>query len=207
MALDLNLIPNDAKKVDRPLAKAGSQPARIAQVIDLGVQVRTAYKGKEKAPARQVLFNHELVTDEYEFEDKKVRQRIATKAFTVVGKNSEKYNNSNLADYLTAVDPSDTTKGKLAELAGMPLLVIVTHVEGIGKHQGRKFANITRVMQPPEGYPIPELSEPSVVFDFDNPTEEAWKAIPLFIQEKIKFAVNYKGSQVEALVNKLGVTK
>ena len=203
MSLNLNSQPaqNASKNFDRPLAKAGVQPARVAEVIELGLQARPAFKGKEKSPARQVIVNHELVTDTYEVEGKKYNQRIALKPFNIVSRKSEMYGNSAIAGYLTSVDPKDNTKGDLAALANLPCLATVVHVDGMGKHAGKKFANITTVMQPPEGYPVPPLNEPATVFSWDNPTPEAWALIPTFIQEKIKTALDYKGSKVEAMVN------
>jgi hypothetical protein len=59
-------------------------------------------------------------------------------------------------------------------------------------------------MSPPEGYPVPALSSPAVVFSFDNPTPEAWATLPSFIKDKIKAALNYRGSKVETMVNGLG---
>ena len=204
MSIDLNDVPSNEKpRVERTLPKAGVQPARVSQIIDLGVQARLPFKGKEKSPVRQVLVNHELVTDEYEFEGKKYRHKIALKPFNIVSRSSEMYGNSAIAGYLSSIDPKDTSGGKLEALADLPCLATVVHVKGTGKHEGRTFANITTVMQPPENYPVPALLSPAVVFSFDAPTEESWAAIPEFIQNKIKNAVNYRGSKVEELVNKL----
>lgn len=205
MGLDLNDVKNtNTKNSDRPLPRAGAQPARVAQIIELGVQARPAFKGKEKPPVPQVLINIELVTDEYEFEGKKFKHRIAPRALNIVGRNNEMYGNSAIAKFLSDIDPKDTVQGKLAALVDKPCLATVVHATGSGKHQGRTFANISRVMEPPEGYPVPALSAPAVVFSFDEPTEEAWKALPEFVKNKIKSALNYKGSKVEELVSKVG---
>lgn len=206
MSLNLNTIPaNSNKSSTRPLAKAGSQPARVAAVVDLGVQARPPFKGKEKAPVHQVFVNFELVNDSYQSEDgKTIKQRIGPKPFNMVAKNSEMYNNSAIAQFLKSIDPNDSIKGDLTALADKPCLATVVHNEGIGQHAGKKFANLTQVMVAPEGFPVAALSTPPVVFTFDNPTEEAWKSLPEFIQNKIKGALNYKGSKVEALVSKLG---
>ncbi|MGI0010131.1 MAG: phage replication initiation protein, NGO0469 family [Nitrosopumilaceae archaeon] len=204
MSLNLNDAPaNSNKSIDRALPKAGSQPARIAQVIDLGVQPRPAFKGKEKSPVHQVFINFELVNDEYEFEGKKIKHRIGPKPFNVVSKSSEMYDNSAIAKFLKAIDPNDSIKGSLPELLDKPCLATIVHNEGMGKYAGRKFANLTQVMLAPEGFPIGGLSTPAVVFSFDNPTEDAWKAMPDFLKNKIKTALNYRGSKVEALVNQL----
>ncbi len=201
MSLDLNeSTAKGSKFPERPLPKPGAQPARIAQVIDIGVQARPDFKGKAKSPVPQVLINIELVTDEYEFDGKKVKHRLAPKAFNIVSRSSEMYGNSAICGFLNDVDPQDSVKGKLTDLVDKPCLATVVHVAGTGKHLGRTFANIKRVMQPPEGYPVPALSTPTTVFSFDEPTAEAWATIPEFIKTKIKLALNYKGSKVEDLV-------
>jgi hypothetical protein len=205
MSLDLNTaVQSNVNRVERPLPKAGPQPARVAQVIDLGVQPRAPFKGKEKSPVPQVLVNLELVANEYEQDGKKIRHRLAPKAFNIVSRNSEMYSNSAIASFLAAIDPTDSVQGKLTELVDKPCLATVVHVAGTGKHQGRTFANISLVMSPPEGYPVPALSSPAVVFSFDNPTPEAWATLPSFIKDKIKAALNYRGSKVETMVNGLG---
>lgn len=204
MSLNLSEVPaNDAKKFDKPLPKAGVQPARVSHVIDLGIQTRLPFKGKEKSPVHQVMITHELVTDEYSFEDKKFKHRLSMKPFNVVSKNSEMYSNSAIADYLSGIDPKDSVKGDLVKLVNTPCLATVVHVDGLGKHLGKKFANIVRVSAPPDGYTVPELSSPPVVFDFYKPDEAVWEQIPSFIQDRIKSAVDYPGSKVEALVKRL----
>ena len=200
MSLDINSPTTTSVKSDRPLPKSGPQPARVAQIIDLGVQARPAFQGKEKAPVHQVYVNFELVNDTYEYEGKQVKHRIGPKPYSVVSKTSTFYGNSAISKFLSSIDPDDSIKGKLAALVDRPCYVVIAHNEGIGKHQGRKFANITQVMIAPEGLPVAQLSTPPTVFEFDNPTEDSWKAMPKFLQDKVKTALNYKGSKVEALV-------
>jgi len=206
MSLNVNTAaPQEKPRVERPLPTPGSRPARIAQVVDLGIQTRQPFKGKEKAPVHQVFINFELVTDEYEYEGKKVRHRLGPKPLNMVSKKSEFYQNSAIAEFLSGIDPADTAKGDLTLLANRPCLAVITHVDGYGKNAGRKFAAVSKVMEAPEGYPVPQLGSPAVVFTFDAPTEDAWKALPIFIQEKIKSAVNYPGSKVEAMVKSIVV--
>lgn len=189
----------------RPLPTTGVRPARISQIVDLGVQPRKPYQGQEKSPIQQIFINLELVTDEYEYEGEKVRHRLGPKPFSFVSRSHKNYNNSAIADFLNGIDPKDSVKGDLAKLANRACLASIAHVDGFGQHVGKKFASITKVMEPPENYPVPELSAPAIVFSFDAPTAEAWNGIPKFLQEKIKLALNYPNSKVEALVKSLPV--
>lgn len=208
MSLQIPETVNPAKSLTpRPLPKAGVQPARIAQIIDLGVQARFPYQGKEKPPVPQVFVNLELVTDEFEVDGEKIKHRLGLRPLTIISRASQHFEKSSISAFLKAVDPTNKLNGSLDKLGDTPVLATVVHVAGVGKHSGRTFANITAIMQPPENYPVPQLSSPPVVFSFDNPTREAWDLIPVFLQEKIKTALNYKGSKVEALVLKIMETK
>lgn len=194
-----------AVREQRPLPTTGVRPARVAQVVDLGVQARKPYQGQEKSPIQQIFINLELVTDEYEYEGEKVRHRLGPKPFSFVSRSHKNYGNSAIADFLAGIDPKDSIKGDLTKLANRPCLASIAHVDGFGQYVGKKFASITKVMEPPENYPVPELATPAIVFSFDAPTAEAWDAIPRFLQEKIKLALNYPGSKAEALVKSLPV--
>lgn len=64
-------------------------------------------------------------------------------------------------------------------------------------------ASVSPTFHPKFGYEVcerPENSKGTRVFIFDQPTEESWKALDIWQKEKIKAALDYKGSSVEALV-------
>jgi len=55
-----------------------------------------------------------------------------------------------------------------------------------------------------EEVPVPEAKGTyGPIFDWDNPTKEAWDAMPEYLQKCIKRAVNYEGSEVQMLVEDL----
>jgi len=43
--------------------EAGTYPARVVQVIDLGLQAQKPYQGKEKPPAHKLMVTYELVDE------------------------------------------------------------------------------------------------------------------------------------------------
>ena len=52
MALNLNKPGGNKNFVAQANIEAGVYPARLVQIIDLGLQPQKAYQGKEKAPAQ-----------------------------------------------------------------------------------------------------------------------------------------------------------
>ncbi len=64
-------------------------------------------------------------------------------------------------------------------------------------------ASVTSTFHPRYGYEActrAECSKGNRVFVFDEPTKEGWEALDRWMQDKIKGALNYEGSAVEALV-------
>lgn len=59
---------------------------------------------------------------------------------------------------------------------------------------------ITAVSPPMDGMEVGLLENTPVVFDFDEPDMEQWDKIPNWLQNKIKEAVNYEGSDLQKLV-------
>lgn len=195
MSLTINALVQSAPatKKDYPVAKAGNQPARILHVVDLGVQKRE-WNGEVKEPARQVFLNFELVNDEFELDGEKMRHRISPRPYNVF--NDQK---AALTKLLKSIDPENKLGGDLAKLANLPVFIQVIHNKKVKNDREVVYANCGAISPPLEGYEVKPLSQDPVVFSFDNPTVETYKALPRFLQEKLKQAVNYAGSKVEAV--------
>lgn len=78
-------------------------------------------------------------------------------------------------------------------IAGRPGLPAVEAPVLRSKKTGKILEDLT------EGYPEEALRE-YAVFEWDNPTEEAWKALTKWHKESIKKATNFVGSPIEALL-------
>lgn len=178
----------------RPLPKTGTQGARILHVIDLGVQEKAPYQGKPKPPARTVVINFELTNDKFEYNGEQVPHRISTKELTV--SNDPK---SAMFKVMNSLDPQGKMDGDLANYLNLPCLCTVVHNEVVKDSEKRTYANIAGLLPAPEGFPIPELHDKAVLFNFDEPTLEGYSELPKYIHDKMKKAVNYKGSKVEAI--------
>ena len=67
MGLNVNNAPKSTGgKEPQPPIEAGSYPARVVQIIDLGVQNQNDWKGKAKPPIHMLRTTYELV-DEFCF--------------------------------------------------------------------------------------------------------------------------------------------
>ena len=201
MSLKLKDMENSSRTVSkRPLPEEGSHPARVIGVIDLGVQERPPYKGKEKPPVRQVFVNFELVTSEFEDEEGEVhRHRISPRKFNVSSNE-----NSALYKFLKAIDPHDTINGDLAKLLNKACLVQVVHAKVSYDGQDRTYANVAGVSLPPKGFEIPAAESELQCFDFDDPDIKVFQSLPEFLQEMIKNAVNFEGSKLQKLLEEAG---
>ena len=51
------------------LLEANNYPARVVQVIDLGLQAQRPYQGKDKPPAYEIMLTYELGTEFMRDED------------------------------------------------------------------------------------------------------------------------------------------
>ena len=62
MALNANKAGGD-NFVPQANIAPGSYPARLVQIIDLGLQAQKPYQGKDKAPVQEIMFTYELVDE------------------------------------------------------------------------------------------------------------------------------------------------
>lgn len=180
----------------RYLPKAGTVPARILSVVDLGVQERKPFQGKPKDPARQVSVTFELPNDKFEYNGEMVPARISPKIFNV-----SMDPKSALFKFMQSVDPSNSKDGDLEQYPNTPCLVTIVHNTVKVDGQDRTYANVTGVMPAPDGFPVPELSSEPFVFSFDAPTLEAYSLCPRYLRELISSAVNFEGSAAEEIAS------
>lgn len=83
---------------------------------------------------------------------------------------------------------------ELPELLTKPVMI------GIGVTSGGndKIISVGTAM---DGVDVPELENNSVVFDFDEPDQDAYSALPNWVQKKIQSATNFAGSALEQMVS------
>ncbi len=181
MALQLEKMHTSRAKAER--VPDGTYMARIASIIDLGIQEQTDWKTQEPTdPKPRVLVTWELPTEtiEVEHNDGEIENmpRLISKEYTL-----SNYDRSNLMKLISVLKPSLKV---LTELLDETCMVNVgSTINGNAK--------ITSVISAPNGMPIDPLSKPPVNFDFDTPAEDMYVLQPAWVRMKIKSAENYNG--------------
>jgi hypothetical protein len=174
--MSLSLTKKATKKF--PPMETGVYPARIVQIIDLGRHKKINLKtgevevypdGNEKI-ASEVRITYELPTETVEV-DGEEKPRWLGKDYTV-----STHEKSGMYKILQATDP---TVNDLSKLLGMPLMVEV----GLTSGGNNKITNVSKLMK---GMEVPELVNPSTVFDIDTWQEDVFNTLPPFVKEKIQ---------------------
>ena len=202
MSLNARKIQNngDGRKMQAPVLEPGTYPARIVQIISLGLQKQQPFKGEEKAPRPEIYVTYEL-TDEFMednegniLEDKPrwISETLPMYSLDAdLAKSTKRY---------MALDPELQYDGNWAELAGCPASVVVG--KKVSKNTGKEYNVVLGVntMRAKEAAKLPDLVNPSKVFDTDAPDMELFFSFPQWLQDKIKENLEYGGSALEKLV-------
>jgi len=198
-----NIKSNAGNRVEQPLLEVGGYPARVVQVIDLGLQAQLPYMGNEKPPAHMVQVTYELA-DEFMLDEAgealEDKPRWLNEEFPLKSLDLDRAKSTQR--YL-ALDPQLKEDGDFTKLIGYPCIVNVVHNAGKGKNAGRTFCNVGSLsaMREKEAKKLPELVNPPKVFILDEPDVDVFRSLPEFVQDKIKANLNYEGSKLQALLN------
>lgn len=187
---------NDNKKfAPQANLEPGTYPARLVQIIDLGLQAQKPYQGKDKSPAQEVMFTYELVDsfmldesgNEIEEKPRWISETLPMfPLFADRAKSTQRYN---------AFDPKGDFNGDFSLAIGMAVNVAI-----VNNTQGDKtYDNIGGVgsMRPKDSEKCTPLKNPTKLFDADEPNMEVFNTLPKWIQDKIKGNLNYQGSALQ----------
>ena len=200
--LNAKKLPTVSKfKTPDPL-DAGSYPARLVQILLMGVQKNNPYKGEEKAPSLKVRLTYEMLDEFMKDEDgsdildkpRWVSEDLPFLSLKAdLAKSTKRY---------YALDPDSVADGDWAKLLGSPCMVTLVQTES----KGKIYNNVAAVsaMRPKEAAKAPPLVNEGKIFDFYSPDMEVFEALPDWIQEVIKGAVDFGGSPLEALLTGAG---
>lgn len=166
--------------------------ARVVQVIDLGVQKQRPYMGQEKPPIQMIRITYELGTEFMKDEEgnpDETKPRWISESIPLYNLKAEKAKSTKR--YM-ALDPEVQHQGDFTQLVGAPCLVAIVNNE----RDGTVYNNVGSVSQPIKGVPVPELVNPSTVFDLDSPDVQVFNSFPDWLQEKIKEGLNFPASKL-----------
>ena len=179
--------------------EAGTYPARVVQVISLGLQKQQPYKGEPKPPKDDLYVTYELL-DEFlldeDGEEDLTKPRWQSETFPMNSLDSDLAKSTKR--YL-AIDPTMAHDGDWAELIGAACMVTLVQNPGKGNNSERIFNNVASVqtMRTKEASKASPLVNKGKVFDISSPDMEVFFALPKFLQDKMKGNLNFAGSALE----------
>lgn len=201
MALNTNNLPknNTSNRVEQPLIETGVYPARIVQILDLGLQAQKPYQGQEKKPINEISITYELVDSfciDKDGKEDEEKPRWISETLPLYRVDQDKAKSTQR--YLAA-DPNNVFGGDFSKLIDTPVNVTIVH----NKVGDKTYVNIASIaaMRPRDAQKCPELKNPPKVFDLDQPDLEIFGSLPEWIQEKIKKNLNFNGSKLQAALN------
>lgn len=169
--------------------EAGSYPARVYQMIEMGTVA--GYLGQLQ---NKVRIGFELPTELHVFDEKKGEQpRVISQDYTLSFNEKAK-----LRKVIEACDPKalgTDEDGFMEEfdvetLIGKPLLITIAQKPK--KDGSGNYAFIDNCTRLPKGMSCPAPINPPQVLSYDKWNEEAFEKLPDFIREKIESAEEYK---------------
>lgn len=199
MSLNARKIPTKAKGPQQEPIDAGSYPARVVQILDLGLQPQPDYQGEPKPPAHEIMMTYEFLDEFCLSEDGEVQEdkpRWLSETFPLrsldsdLAKSTKRYK---------ALDAEEKYEGDFTQLIEEPCTVVVVQNAGKGKNTGKVYNNIQSVsaMRPRDAAKAPELVNPPKVFVLDEPDLEVFGSLPQWLQDKIKGNLDFDGSALQ----------
>ena len=175
-------VRSNSKPISQP--ETGTHAARLVGITDLGHQPGFEWQGKEIQSAYKVRLTYELPNSLME------DGRPHWVSEDVTNSDNEK---STLAMRVRTLGGSFSDLSSLIGKACM--ITLVENKNGYIKIDGQ--GGVGGV---PNGFPVPDLVNPSFIFDMDEPDMDIFNNFPEFIQERITSALNYEGSELEKAV-------
>lgn len=179
----------------------GSYPARVVNIIDLGVQSQKPFKGQAKPPCQMIRVTYEL-TDVFmkdengeELEDK---PRWISEEFKLMplevplAVSTKRY---------LAIDPNNEHDGDWSLLLGAGCMVGI--VNSYSEKTQRTYDNVgtVAVMRKRDLEKLPELKNPSFFFYLEEPDMEVFNKLPDWLKEKIQGNLEFEGSKLQELLS------
>lgn len=185
-----------AARVEQPVIDVGNYPARIVQILDLGLQAQRPYQGKEKPPANEVMLTYELVdcfmVDE-NGNEKEDSPRWISETLPLYSIDQEKAKST---QRYVAADPDNVFGGDFSKLGDAAINVAIGH----NKKGDKTYTNVLGIstMRAKDAAKLPPLKNPPKVFDLDSPDMEVFGSLPQWVQDKIKGNLKFNGSKLQA---------
>jgi hypothetical protein len=197
MSLNAKKVKGSGGKRAAPM-EAGTYPAQVVQVLDLGLQNQRPYMSEEKPPAYEIMLTYEFADEFMQDEDGadiEDKPRWLSENFPFHNLNAERAKSTKR--YM-ALDPDLDMEGDFSKLTGHACMVTITQSPP-RKSDGAIFNNISGVsaMRAKEASKMPELKNPPKVFTLDDPDIKTFLSLPDWLQDKIKENLEFDGSELD----------
>jgi len=184
-----------------PALDPGSYPTRLVLVVDLGLQKQRPFQGEEKPPAREVMLTYEFVDEFMKDEDGQDllnKPRWLSESFVLYNLDSEKAKST--LRY-KALDPKMVHGGDFLKLVDTPVNVTVVQNPN-KKNPERPWENVGGItsMRAKDVQKVSELVNQSVTFDLEEPSLDAFMALPKWVQKRILENLEFRGSLLERML-------
>ena len=182
----------------REVLEAGSYPVRLVKVVDIGLQEQRPYKGEEKPPVNMVSLTYEFL-DEFmkgeDGEDDETKPRWLTETLPFYNINVDRAKST---QRIKALDPELVTEGDVSKLLGFPAILTLV----LNESKGKTYENVAGLapMRKKDADKAPDLVNPTVLFDLDDPDMEVFNSFHKFTKEKITSNLEFNGSKLQALM-------
>jgi len=196
------IVGENTSDMTAPTLEVGAYPARIVQVIGLGLQPQRAYKGEDKPPKPMIRVTYELL-DEFmrdkEGNEIKDKPRWLSEDLPL---NPLANDLANSTKRYMALDPKLEFGGDWSQIMGAPCMLNVV-INPNKKDPNKPYHNISGIstMRAKEAAVAPALVNMAKVFDPDEPDMEVFGSLPDWLQGKIKDALDFEDSALYTAIN------
>lgn len=176
----------------------GTYPARVVQILDLGVQAQQAFQGKDKPPVNEIMITYEFLDEFCVDENGNDMEDKPRWLSEVIPFHNLKADKAKSTQRYYALDPNEVFDGDFLKLVDTPCNVVVTNrVKG-----DKVYNNIGGVssMRPKEAKNAAPLVNPPKTFVLDEPDMGVFLSLPEWVQDKIKSNLEYEGSELQKLL-------
>ena len=175
-----------------PAVDAGAYPARLVQLIDVGIQPQRAFKGEEKPPVHQGRFTYEL-NDEFmkdedgnELEDK---PRWVSEQIPLYPLSSDRATSTHR---YKALDPEIKHAGDFTQLIGDPVNITLTKNQRDKDDPGINYIAGTTPVRAKDADKMEPLKNQSVIFSLEGDDVETFKSFPQWLQDLITSGIDFE---------------
>lgn len=203
MALNTKKIKSTGGKgnfVEQPLLPVDNYPARVVQIIDLGLQDGGEWAGEKKPPVNKLRMTYEL-TDAFMVDaDGKEREDAPIWLSEDIKLYSPEVDRATCNKRYKAIDPEEVFDYDWAQLIGSPCTILTKHKESKGKTYCN-VANVSPYVVSRRNPELPELVNQAKVFTLDEPDMEVFDSLPEWIREQVMANLEFKGSPLDIALN------